>query len=392
MEIETSDISNIFIENNNKNDQEEIWLPDVLVLGTGGAKGNLELGALYKLERENFLRNVSIWIGVSIGAPVSLLKVCGYNAVEIIDDCMEINLLNDIEDIDLSRIKDNPGLFSNNTIENMLKLRVKKRFGMIPTLMQLFMATGLIFSCTTFNSDKLRKEELNKNTEPNLSCVEAAMMSMPLPGIIKPRIYKGNTYLDGAIGDAYPVSLYDDGEHNILGIYIKTESSSYSSAKYPLILLYRALQGLIKMKIEDNMKASSDKCKHLGLKTNIIDTTGISLDEKSKMDMIESGYRSATVFLSKLKNPDKYNIILDDNEEIPLEEDVIPYQGVLDEETTQIIDILSKDKIDEKMAFNDSLEDLFMSDFGESDEEEILMIPVTSEFRRNLRRSRPSQQ
>ncbi len=383
MDTETSNISNIFTENNNN--ENITWLPDVLVLGPGGAKGNLELGALYRLEQENFLRNVNIWIGVSVGAPISLLKVCGYNVTEIINDCISINILDDITGINLDsyidRMKDHPGLFSNKTVENMLKLRVIQKFGMIPTLMQLYMATGLIFSCITFNTDKLRKEELNKNTEPDLSCVEAAMMSMSIPGIIEPRIYKGNAYVDGAIGDPYPVLLYDDGEHNILGIYIESERSNYSSAKNPLRLLYRSIQGTIKMTREEHIEWSSDKCKHLCLKTNVIDTTGISLNNKSKLAMIESGYRSTTVFLIRLKHPEKYNIILEDNEEIPLEESIIQYQGVLDDETIQIIDILTKDKTDKKLAFNNlSLDDIFISDLIEEQDEDILIIPRTSEF------------
>ena len=162
MESIPSNNNNILNNNNNNNNTSENWLPDVLVLGPGGAKGNLELGALYKLEQENFLRNVSIWIGVSIGAPISLLKVCGYGAVEIINDCMGINILDDIVDIDFNKMKDNPGLFTNVSIENILKKRVRKRFGMIPTLLQLYMATGVIFSCVTFNIDKMRVEELNK--------------------------------------------------------------------------------------------------------------------------------------------------------------------------------------------------------------------------------------
>ena len=383
MDTETSNISNIFTENNNN--ENITWLPDVLVLGPGGAKGNLELGALYRLEQENFLRNVNIWIGVSVGAPISLLKVCGYNVTEIINDCISINILDDITGINLDsyidRMKDHPGLFSNKTVENMLKLRVIQKFGMIPTLMQLYMATGLIFSCITFNTDKLRKEELNKNTEPDLSCVEAAMMSMSIPGIIEPRIYKGNAYVDGAIGDPYPVLLYDDGEHNILGIYIESERSNYSSAKNPLRLLYRSIQGTIKMTREEHIEWSSDKCKHLCLKTNVIDTTGISLNNKSKLAMIESGYRSTTVFLIRLKHPEKYNIILEDNEEIPLEESIIQYQGVLDDETIKIIDILTKDKTDKKLAFNNlSLDDIFISDLIEEQDEDILIIPRTSEF------------
>jgi hypothetical protein len=351
---------------------ETTWIPDVLVLGPGGAKGFLEVGALYYLEQENFLDNVTIWEGISVGAPICLLKVCGYNIPEVIEDCMKINLLNDIMNMDyleyIRWIQDNPGLFSNKTVENILIERVKGKFGMVPTLEELYNKTGLFFSCITYNSDKMRKEKLNHLTTPNLSCVEAVMMSMPMPGIISPRIYNGNTYTDGAIGNPYSVPDYDDGTHNVLGIYIESECSSHSSAKHPLRMLYRAMQASMKELREEHMEQSSDRCKHLGLTTPVIDATGLSLSDKSKLAMIDGGYRSATLFLSRLRHPEKYNIILDDNEEIPLDDNIPTEVESLDDETLKVMDILSHSNQTDIFEFND-----FVSDCDKNNNEQYEM-------------------
>ena len=389
METETSNISNVCTENSNNEIPGEIWKPDVIVLGPGGAKGYLELGALYKLEQVNFFSDVSVWLGCSIGSAIALLKVSGYSATEIINDCININLVNDITDINIDRITESPGLFNNKTIEKLLELRIKQRFGMIPTLLQLFMATGYVLAYVTFNLDKMRVEVLTKDSNPELSCIKGSMMSMAAPLLIKPIIYRGNVYVDGAIGDPYPILIYDNGENNILGIYIHSEHSSHSSDKKFFRYIYRCAQASMKVLRDQHIEWSSDKCLHLALKTPVTDTTGLTLDHKYKMAMIDSGYKSAALFLLRLKDPVKYQVLLDDNEEIPPEEDIITgdgvLDGVLDEEITHILDALSNDEFVDEFVDESSLEDIYVSDFTGSDED-TLMIPMTQDFRRNIQR------
>ena len=56
-------------------ESKSLWPPEVIVIGPGGCKGFLELGALLYLEKEGYLRSVKTYAGVSVGAVISLLIV-----------------------------------------------------------------------------------------------------------------------------------------------------------------------------------------------------------------------------------------------------------------------------------------------------------------------------
>jgi len=304
----------------------EIWIPDVIVLGPGGAKGYLILGFMKALEEDKYYLKTHEWIGCSIGASIALMLSAEYTMTHIIDDCIDINVINDIKDINLEHISEKPGLLTIKKIEDLLKLRMIERFGMVPTLRQLYMATGNLLKIVTFNRTKMRSEVLSKDTEPNLSAVEAVMMSMAIPGLVAPRIYKNNIYVDGALGDPYPILISDDGIKKILGIYIDSEQEINQTYDHPsyidiikiwIMHMYGCLQASMKVLRDNSLKLSSSNCKHVSLNTPVIDTTGISLNKEGKLNMINVGYNEGIRFLRELKDPAKYKILLDDNEEIP---------------------------------------------------------------------------
>lgn len=400
----------------------EIWKPNVFVLGPGGARGYLELGLMLKFEQENYLSNVDTYIGCSVGSSIALLIIAGYKVNDIINDCIDMNLINDITDINLENLKESPGLLRIKTVEDLLKVRIQNKFGMIPTLKQLYMATGIVFIVVTFNLDKMRKEYLSKDTDPGLSCVEAVMMSMAIPALICPRIYKGNVYVDGAIGDPYPISILDNGYNDILGVYIESEQSVHSSDRSIPRYLYRCAQASMKVLRDQAIEQASNRCKHIVLKTSILDSTGISLTNEAKRSMIESGYKTANIFLMKIKDPIKYNVLVNDNEEFPIVDDILSNDGVLDSETRNMLNMLSNtnhqnnlnnDQVNNDQDNNDQVNndqvnndqdnndhgnndmnnndhdnnDLYISDVEDEEEnEQTLIIPITPEFSLNIDR------
>jgi predicted acylesterase/phospholipase RssA len=321
-----------------------MWKPNVFVLGPGGVKGYLELGLLLKFEEENYLSNVDTFIGCSVGASISLLLVSNCRMDKIINESMDLNLINDMSDINIDHLKDSLGLLSIKTIEDRLKQLMIDKFVVVPTLKQLFDLTNRNLIIVTFNLDKTRKEYISKDTDPDLSCVEAVMMSMAIPGLICPRIYKGNVYVDGAVGDPYPVLHLDDGINDILGVYIDSEQSSYSSDSNIFRYLFRCAQASMKVLRDLAIEKSSDKCTHIVLKTSVSDT--ISISSNIKKEMIEKGYQTANLFLLRLKDPIKYRLILSDDE--------LP---ILNEISNIISDATKSESSD-----NSDNSDLFLSD------------------------------
>ena len=296
--------------------KQTTWQPQVIVLGPGGVKGFLLLGCLRRLVQDQFLEQICHWVGVSAGAAISLLLVAGLNVDEIISICFEIDLVEDVLAINLDQSGKRLGLLENKTVETKLETCLKNKFGYVPTLKQLFIATGLELTMVTFNIDAMEPVYLHHNSHGQLSCVEAAMMSMAVPLLMQPRKYNGQAYIDGALGSPYPVCRFDDLD--VLGLYISSEIDLYSSYKKPITFIYKLVQSGIKRLREIEIEHCSDKVKHIGLRTEITDTTGISLSRESKQAMIDSGYHCGERFLARLNSP--YQIELSATDEFSFEE------------------------------------------------------------------------
>lgn len=295
-----------------------MWKPNVVLLGPAGAKIFLINGSLKRLFQEkDFLKDVTTWAGVSAGAAMSLLIVLGYNISEIIDLCLDMNILDEIIHINLDEAKKNLGLIKNILIEEKLKESIIKKIGYIPTLKELYLLSGLKLVLVSFNIDKFRSEFLDKDTEPNLSCLDAAMMSMAVPLLIQPRKYKSHVYCDGAIGSPYPVLYFDKDDNKVLGMYISSEEDLYCSDNKPANYIYRLIQAGMSSLRNTEIKYSSENVKHIGLKTVVKDTTGLTIDRETRQQMIDYGYNIADDFLKINSDPEKYKYNLDENEEIP---------------------------------------------------------------------------
>src|SRR6056297_432346 len=102
--------------------------PEVLVLGPGGVKGFLQLGALYRLEQDKMLDNIQIYCGVSVGAIISLMMVCGYTISEIIMDAVDMDLFEDFSNISISKIPKKIGIMSNKAIKKKLEEKIIQKF------------------------------------------------------------------------------------------------------------------------------------------------------------------------------------------------------------------------------------------------------------------------
>jgi predicted acylesterase/phospholipase RssA len=303
-----------------KMEKMEKWIPNVVVLGPGGSRGFLEIGALKRLMEEkigdgDFLTNVKIWVGISVGAAISLLFVSGYTIDEIINICIGFNIVEDIMSINLDEISKNLGLIKMKTVEKKLIECVKTKFGFVPTLNQLYVLTGLELCLVSFNFDKMSPEFLDFHTEPELSCVEAALMSMSIPLLFQPRKYRGDIYIDGAIGAPYPVTKYDVNENKVLGMYICSEEDIINIDNKPLNYIHRLIHASMKVLRDVEIKHSSENVKNIVLKTSYKDTTGLTINEEARKNMIDCGYKIADTFLKINLNPEKYDMTL--TQEIP---------------------------------------------------------------------------
>ena len=274
------------------------WKPETIILGPGGMKGFATMGSLLYLEKIGWLENVTTYVGVSVGAILGVLLVAGYTVTEIIDHSLSVSLFHDFMSLDLSQIRENSGLISNQQVKDRLGERLISKFGYIPTLQEFYAFTGIKYVAVTMNITLGEVEYISKDTEPDLSTVDAVMLSMNIPFVFYKIRYKGNIFVDGALANPYPVDVFDDGKTNILGIYIDhaNQVNTESIASYFYFILHSMTNRLKKLA----MQKLSPCCKHLIILTSITDTIGLSIDNEAKSDMIVQGYEQAKKFADAL--------------------------------------------------------------------------------------------
>jgi predicted acylesterase/phospholipase RssA len=300
--------------------KDEKWYPRVLVIGPGGIKGLKILGFLSPLEDAGLLEYVDTYCGVSVGAVISLLLICGYSVREIVGEAVNLDMFRDIGSLDINAIIDNKGFISNEHFRSILTQLIINKFGNVPTLYGLYMMTGKSYIAVTFNVTDEVCVMMNPFTHPNLSCVDATLFSMNIPFVFYQLIYKGKTYVDGLLGNPYPINYFDDGNTKILGIYVKTVNSIPDKTKgviiekinqetkdrhlgclpfgeYSLKIIYSLIDNIRNIGIQQ----SSDMCKHVCLETKSLNTVGygVSLDDKAVM--LVEGFNQGKKFISDLE-------------------------------------------------------------------------------------------
>lgn len=297
------------------------WYPRVLVIGPGGVKGLKILGFLSPVEDSGLLEYLDTYCGVSVGAVISLLIICGYQIREIVGEAVKLDIFNEIGALNFKSIMENKGFISNEPVRKLLTQLVINKFGNVPSLYGLYMRTGKAFIAVTLNATDETCVMLNPFSNPDISCVDATMFSMNIPFVFYQLVYRGKTYVDGALANPYPVDYFDDGKTNILGIYMKTIHSKNTTP------VTTHLPGTIVQKVEDSsstipigayslkiihslmdhrrnqiIQQSSDKCKHVCLETKTTDTIGYTVTTDDKALMLVEGFNEGKSFLDQLQS------------------------------------------------------------------------------------------
>lgn len=292
------------------------WFPRVLVIGPGGIKGLKVLGFLSPLEDINLLQYVDTYCGVSVGAVISLLLIAGYQVREIIGEAIKVDIFRDMGGFNFQSAIENKGFISNEPIRKILTQLIINKFGNVPTLHSLYIRTGKSFIAVTLNATDETCEMLSPFSHPDVSCIDATLFSMNIPFIFYQLIYKGKTYVDGALANPYPVDFFDDNNTNILGVYMKTiynEKKNEVTSSRNIVTRIEAslslpissysikmIHSLMDHRRNNIIQKASDKCKHVCLETQVADTTGYTVTTEDKAKMLVEGYDQGKLFLQQL--------------------------------------------------------------------------------------------
>lgn len=197
-----------------------------IVLSGGGSKGILHLGALtYYYEQELYDGSVcAIYAGVSIGAVINLLLVCGYTPMEIFTEFYtNISNLIDVKDFnDIQNVIQNIGLLNIDVfsikIEDLVKAKLHSEH--TPTFRELYNLTNKTLIISIANVTKMKCEYFSHITRPDVNVMDAIKFSCNLPIIFQRILYEECYLVDGGLMDNFPLKQIDDGCIKILGLVI----------------------------------------------------------------------------------------------------------------------------------------------------------------------------
>jgi len=197
-----------------------------LVISGGGPLGLRYLGALEKLQKENFwkLENIESIYGTSIGSIIGVFICLKYDW-ETLNKYIIERPWHDVFKVKPKQIFDtyyNKGLFDKKLAEMIFKpLLQAKDLDLNITLQEFYEYSKIDLHIFTFELNKFQTVELSHISHPNLSLLQALTMSSALPGIFMPTIIDKCCYIDGGVMCNYPINecLRDhNNKDEILGV------------------------------------------------------------------------------------------------------------------------------------------------------------------------------
>ena len=281
-----------------------IELPDVLTLAYCGTRGIGEVGALKGMVNyiPDFLANTKIFVGCSGGSINALFLSMGFTLFEIMLYSINFSIAKGFNDIHLGRIFDDKtmGMISFDRIRKKTEQIILKKFDKVPTLLEIYQLTGNRYVSVVVNDTQSKPEYYDYITAPNLSCIEAMIMSMSAPFLFYQYIYRDERIIDGSYMDPYPILQFDDGTHNIFGISVIIKSDSDLSES-PLTLHNRCIGHSIERMRSYSVRHMSPKCRSLDL--NLSDISMLESENPNvRLKCYMEGYRQAEQYLAKLLN------------------------------------------------------------------------------------------
>jgi len=197
-----------------------------LVISGGGPLGLRYLGALEKLEKENFWKvdNIETIYGTSVGSMIGAFICLKYDW-ETLNKYIIERPWNEVFKVNAKQIFDsyyNKGLFDKKLVEIIFKpLLQAKNIELNVTLKEFYEFSKIDFHIFTFELNNFETIELSHKTHPDLSLLQAVTMSSSFPGIFMPTIIDKKCYIDGGVMCNYPINecLRDHtNKDEILGI------------------------------------------------------------------------------------------------------------------------------------------------------------------------------
>lgn len=176
-----------------------------IIIGGGGYRGFAYIGALLELLDNGLLDNIERLCGVSVGALICFL----FNICQDSNEIYSLITSNKFvckNDIDITQLFTEYGLDKGNTLDNLIKSIIQKKFNKDDiTFDELYEYTDKkLYICAT-NITKAERVLFSVDNHPSMSVPLALRLSTLIPIYFTRKKYNNDYYVDGGLSDNFPI-------------------------------------------------------------------------------------------------------------------------------------------------------------------------------------------
>ena len=167
-------------------------------LSSGAARGFYQLGAIHAAQINGCLQDVNIWAGSSVGAMIACCLAVGWSPMDLFTAVCtdDINQYLNVQ-IDIQSALTHWGLFDNTQLKQFIAKLIRQKWGGIPTFGELY-KHNIIFVCTAYKIKHSHpRVYFSYLTHPDMSVLDAVMLSSNIPLLFRAIQYEGDYYIDG---------------------------------------------------------------------------------------------------------------------------------------------------------------------------------------------------
>jgi predicted acylesterase/phospholipase RssA len=294
---------------NNNNNNNNINIKH-LVLSGGGPSLFHYLSVIQHLNENKILdlNKIESVYGTSAGSIVGIMLCLKYDW-ETLNDYMIMRPWHELFHIKISNIFEaykNRGLFSKKVFEKAFKpLLDAKDLSINITLKEFYEYSKIELHLYSFEINQFNMEDISYLTHPDLSLIDAVMMSSALPILLTPVIIENKCYMDGGVSANYPLKYCIDSgknEDNVLGLCNQYDSEQKNHVDSTSNLLDLVLCFFFKMFNNLSSKIVNPKIKyevicnvkHISLQ--YLKSTLTSME--TRKELYQKGIESASNFIT----------------------------------------------------------------------------------------------
>jgi predicted acylesterase/phospholipase RssA len=283
-----------------------------------------------------------------------LLLICGYSVREIITKAIFWDIFKELGTFTITGMLEKKGIMSTDPLRKKITSLVINKMGTLPNLYQLYLKTGKTLSLTTLNATDKIAVIMSPFTHGHVNSIDAVLYSMNIPFLFYQLLYEEKVHIDGALANPYPIEYFDNGDTDILGIFMthatknknpynqhnqykqqesKKENIDVVTVDFCNKILKRLddtackkntffgrettldlntalsmqeyiskiVDSILEQRYEVAKKNTSNKCVHVTIEVHTCEAFIYHIDIKEKVKMIVEGYNEGIVFVETMR-------------------------------------------------------------------------------------------